>query len=81
LSLDPGRPTPSPQALSAPDAGESLASLLVLDHARLDAAEAAKAARGGGGGLGTGGGGGLAGLLGMTVEDVLGAMVAAVVER
>jgi hypothetical protein len=54
--------------------------LLVLDHAKLDASEAAKAARGAGGGLG-GGLGVLSGLLGMTAEEVMGAMVAAAVER
>jgi hypothetical protein len=54
--------------------------LLVLDHAKLDAAEAAKAGRGGGGGMG-GAGGLLSGLLGMTVEEVMGGLVAAQVER
>jgi hypothetical protein len=57
---------------------------MVLDHAKLDATEAAKAAGGGGGRGGAGGGGGgglLSGLLGMTAEEVMGAMVAAAVER
>jgi hypothetical protein len=54
--------------------------MLVLDHAKLDAAEAAKAGRGGGGGMG-GVAGLLSGLLGMTAEEVMGAMVAAAVER
>lgn len=68
------------QALSAPDVGETLVGMLVLDHAKLDAAEAAKAGRGGGGGMG-GAAGLLSGLLGMTAEEVMGAMVAAAVER
>lgn len=63
------------QALSAPDGGETLIRMLVLDHAKLD--EAAKAGRGGGGG----GMGGLLAMLGMTAEEVMGAMVAAAVER
>ncbi|KAF8058035.1 proteasome activator subunit 4 [Scenedesmus sp. PABB004] len=68
------------RALAAPGTGEALVRLLVLDHAKLDAQEAAKAARGGGGGGGAPGGL-LSGLLGMTAEEVMGAMVAAAVER
>lgn len=71
------------QALSAPNTGETLVKMLVLDHAKLDASEAAKAGREGGGGGGGGGRGGglMGGLLGMTAEEVMGAMVAAAVER
>jgi hypothetical protein len=52
-------------------------SLLVLDHAKLDSTES-KAARGG---MSGGTGGVLSGLMGMTAEEVMGALVAAVVER
>ncbi len=52
--------------------------MLVLDHAKLDASEA-KGGRGGG--LGGGAAGLLSGLLGMTAEEVMGAAVAATVER
>ncbi len=59
--------------------GESFVRIMVLDHARLDAAEAAKDKRGGGGPAG-----GLAALqamMSMTFEDMISALVHSGMDR